>query len=159
MPKLNDRQIKEVEKSEEWGDGFALLPPGRYAAELVKVEERPGVKAPQWSWEFSNLHDPEGKAYSGRQWYNTSFSEKALGNLKHMFNVLGYTLDTGTDEMLGEWATLVITKETQAVGKRAGQEVNRVQAVATFDPEEFDFDVAEVPTAVQRSVMDDDPAF
>ena len=138
MPKLPKKTQDSVEKAEEWGESSYLLDEGRYAAQLQGVESREGAKGEYWSWVYTNLHDQEGTPHPGRQWDNTSLSQP--GRLKQVFNAFGYSTDSDTDEMIGEWVTLVVRQEVAQAGKRAGQLVNRVSSIAEFDPAEFDFD-------------------
>lgn len=145
MPKLDKKTQKATEAAEEWGDGFALLPDGRYAGRLAKVEVRDGRNYDYWSWEFNHLHDEDGKEHPGRLWHNTSMSPNALGNLKKTFSAMGYSLDSDTDEMVGDWVTLTVGTEIQAQGKRAGEKRNVVRGLAELNEDEFDFDPDEIP--------------
>ena len=144
MPKLNKTQAAKVEKAEEWGQGRELLPEGKYACRLQKVEVRDGVKAPRWSWWLTKPHDEDGVEHSGVLFLNTSLSEAAFGRLKQVFNAFGYTPDSDTDEMLGEWVGVYVTQEVQQQGKNAGRKVNDIQYVFEFDPADWDFDPADV---------------
>lgn len=153
MPKLNKSQVKEVAKSEAWNpNGFKLLPEGRYAGRLQKVEERQGKEYPYWSWWFTQIHDEEGETYGGTQFHTTSLSPKAAGGLKATFEAMGYSLDSDTDEMIGEWAVLYVSQEIQAQGAKAGQMVNRVTGLGTFDPGDWEFDPDAVPADRVRGV-------
>lgn len=154
MPKLNKKVAQETAQAEAWGNGPRLLPEGRYAGRLMAVTEsdKPGPSGfHQWSWRFTQLHTPEGENLGGNQFLNTSLSPKARGGLKQAFDAFGYTTDSDTDEMLGEWAVLYITQEVAQQGAKAGQTVNRVQSIAEFDPDEWDFDPEEVPADKPRS--------
>lgn len=160
MPKLNKTQQKTVEKAEAWGDGsFQPLEVGRYAARLAKVESRLGPKGEYWSWEFDAIHDVEGNAHGGRLWHTTSLGAASAGSLKSTFEAFGYSVDSDTDEMIGEWATLSVDIEMASQGKRAGQRVNRVRGVAEFIPSEFDFDVDDVPPVGAPRESANEPAF
>lgn len=153
MPKLNKKQAKAVSEAES---GSFLLEPGRYAGRLKSVTEREGREYPQWSWEFEALHDEDGKRKAGRQWVNTSLSPKAAWKVKEVFEALGYTTDSDTDEMIGEWAVLTVTQEIAEQGKYQGQTVNRVQTVAEFDPDDWPFDPDEVEATTGSSDGDGD---
>lgn len=144
MPKLDKKQALAVEGSEAMGGGF-LLEPGRYAARLAKVEERPGNEYPYWVWEFDQIHDEKGNRQAGRQWNQTSLSPKSAGFLKATFEAFGYSADSDTDEMVGEWVVLHIDQEIQSQGKNVGKPRNVVSRLAEFDPDEWDFD----PNAVK----------
>lgn len=144
MPKLTKKQAQEVEKAEAMGGGF-LLEPGRYAARLRSVTVRDGEEFPYWIWEFEAIHNEDGDPKPGRQWNNTSLSPKSRGFMKATFEAFGYSADSDTDEMIGEWVVLYIDQETQTQGKNAGRQRNTVTRLAEFDPDEWDFDPEEVP--------------
>lgn len=142
MPKLTKTAAKQVESSEA-ATGFALLPEGRYAAQLRSVVQKEGKVAPYWVWEFHNLHDEEGNRHTGRQWNNTSLSPNSAGFLKATFEAFGYTTDSDTDEMIGEWVVLYVAKSVIASGEKAGQPKNEVRQVLPFTPEDWPFDPAD----------------
>ena len=144
MPKLTKQTAKAVEKAEA-ASGSYLLPEGRYAARLNSVTEKPGRKAPYWSWEFVDLHDTDGVKRPGKQWNNTSLSEASLGFLKATFEAFGYTSDSDTDEMIGEWVVLVLTQAPIGAGPKAGELRNEVQSLQEFNPDEWDFDPEALP--------------
>lgn len=144
MPKLTKQTAKAVDKAEA-ASGSYLLPEGRYAARLNSVIEKPGKVAPYWVWEFVDLHDTEGVKRPGKQWNNTSLSDKSLGFLKATFEAFGYTSDSDTEEMVGEWVVLVLTQEPIASGPKAGQLRNTVSSLQEFDAADWDFDPEELP--------------
>lgn len=144
MPKLTKQTAKAVDKAEAAGGSY-LLPEGRYAARLNSVNEKPGNVAPYWVWEFVDLHDDEGVKRAGKQWNNTSLSDKSLGFLKSTFEAFGYTADSDTDEMIGEWVVLHLTQEPIGAGPKAGQLRNNVQSLSEFVPGEWDFDPEALP--------------
>lgn len=144
MPRLNTKTAKAVDKAEAAGGSY-LLPEGRYAARLNSVTEKPGNVAPYWVWEFVDLHDSEGVKRPGKQWNNTSLSDKSLGFLKATFEAFGYTTDSDTDEMIGEWVVLYLTQEPIGAGPKAGQLRNNVQSLSEFVPGEWDFDPEDLP--------------
>lgn len=149
MPKLNKKIAKEVEESQAMSGGF-LLDEGRYAARLRKVTEEPGDEYPYWVWEFDGIHDESGASHPGRQWNNTSLSPKSRGFMKATFEAFGYSADSDTDEMIGEWVVLYIGQERQTQGRNAGQLRNYVIRLAEFDPDEWDFDPNEVPKSEDK---------
>ena len=142
MPKLSAKVAKSVDSAEAAGGSY-LLPEGRYAAQLKQVNQKDGNEYPYWVWEFENLHDEEGNKKPGRQWNNTSLSPKSLGFLKSTFEAFGYTSDSDTDEMVGEWVVLYLVQETVSRGPKAGNLRNSVQSLSEFNPAEWDFDPAE----------------
>jgi hypothetical protein len=131
MPKLSEKQQQVTEQAE---GGFRLVDDGAYLCKLTKVEQVPGPTDDQWalSWEIS---DPDFEEYAGvslRDWI--SLGEKSAWKMRQFFDALGFTLDSDTDEMVGETARLYVVKVTQEQGKLAGQKVNRVTKYA--DPSE-----------------------
>jgi hypothetical protein len=150
MPKLDKKVAKEVESSEAMTGSF-LLPEGRYAGRLMKVEEKPGEEYPYWDWQFDAIHDEEGVKHPGRQWNRTSLSPKSRGFLKATFAAFGYSPDSDTDEMLGEWVVLYLEQEKQTKGQNAGKMRNVVARLAPFDPDEWDFDPEAVPASKERN--------
>ncbi len=141
MPKLSPKAAKQVESSEA-ASGYVLLDEGRYAAQLKNVTQKEGADHPYWVWEFHNLHDQEGNRHPGRMWNNTSLSPKASGFLKATFDAFGYTADSDTAEMIGEWVVLYIIKSVIPSGSRAGQESNKVRQVLPFAEADWPIDTA-----------------
>lgn len=144
MPKLTPAMAKKVETAESNTGGF-LLPEGRYAARLHEVQVKEGAKGPYWVWVLADLHDTEGGSKPGKQWHNTSLTDAAFGFLKATFEAFGYTFDSDTDEMIGEWVTLHLVQEQIARGQRAGEMTNRIRSIVPFDADEFDFDPSSLP--------------
>lgn len=143
MPKLNKQQAKAVQNTAPATAGGYMLDDGLYAAQLLKVEEKEGNEYPYWSWEFGNIHDKEGARKGGRQWNNTSLSPKSEAFLAQSFEAFGYTADSDTDEMIGEWVVLSIGSEIQKKGAKAGQRRNVVLGLLEFKPDKWDFDPEE----------------
>lgn len=139
MPKLAKKTAEQVEKATAAGGGY-LLEEGRYAARLAQVTEKDGDQFPYWVWEFQDLHDEDGKKVPGKMWNNTSLSPKSLGFLKATFEAFGYTSDSDTEEMVGEWVVLYLVQEPIARGPKAGQLRNSVQSLHEFEPADWDFD-------------------
>jgi hypothetical protein len=138
IPKLDKKAAGAVDKVEAASGSF-LLPEGRYAAQLLKVEEKEGAEHPYWTWAYGNLHNSLGELVPGRQWNNTSLSPKSYPFLKATFEAFGYTTDSDTDEMVGEWVVLYLVQEPIGKGPKAGQLRNSVQSLAEFDKSQWDF--------------------
>ena len=147
MPKLKKNVADKVAAAEAATGGF-LLPEGRYAARLEEVQVKEGAKGTYWAWVLTDLHDTEGDAHPGKQWHNTSLTEAAFGFLKATFEAFGYTTDSDTDEMIGEWVTIHLVQEQIARGPKAGEMTNRIRSILPFNEDEFDFDPAELPELV-----------
>ena len=148
MPKLSPDLVKrETETTKEWGTGFEPVPPGRYLARLTEVDGTGnGPKGPYWAWTFEGISTPTQPVRS-KFWLNTSLSKEAEGSFKQVFNAFGYSLDSDTDEMLGEVVCLVISVRTIKKGPKMGQPTNSVDAVlpATEHPEYGTFEIEAGP--------------
>lgn len=151
MPKLDKKAAEQVDQAEA---GSFLLPDGRYAARLRAVAEKPGNEYPYWAWEFDALHDPDGKKHAGRQWINTSLSPKAAFRLKEVFEAFGYTTDTDTDELIGEWCVLTLVQKVQEKGKGAGNLRNEIANLSEFDSADWPFDQDMVPASAVAGPAD-----
>lgn len=133
MPKLGAEAQKAASESE---GGFAPIPDGRYEVELVSVKESPkpgdsGYKF--WSWEFKVV----GPSHVGRRlWTNTSLSPDAAFRLREAFDALGYTLDSGTEEMIGDKCVAYVSQQVQEKGKNVGKMQNVIDSLAELSAEQ-----------------------
>ncbi|ALY09449.1 hypothetical protein FDH59_gp46 [Arthrobacter phage Joann] len=158
MPKLPKKAAAAVETAEAVSGDFPLLDPGYYYCQLHSVEVQDGNYAPQWNATFENLHKKATlEKVSGKQFHrmNVVTEEKApanytngdkkwagflsmsQGQLKSFFEAFGYTPDSDTDEMIGEWVTIKVGIETIQGGARKGEKTNRVKALEAV-PDDFD---------------------
>lgn len=159
MPKMPKALQKTVADAEAVSGDFELLAPGRYVACLNKVEAKNSAAGnPMWVWEFNEIRDMDGNKKPGRLWYNTMIpqakmpsgvpdSEKwetaqrlSAGRLKAAFEAFGYTLDSDTDEMIGDKVVLAVGVDTIQKGPKAGQQTNRVNALHSADDVDLDSD-------------------
>ena len=163
MPKLSKKLAKAAEAAEISTGDFPLIDPGFYYVMLAEVQVMDGNYAPRWSATLSNIHHAETlEEVPGRQWYNinvpaegpapanypngdkkwASFQSMSLGQLHGFFEAFGYSTDSDTDEMIGEWAKAKITIETINNGPKKGEKTNRVKSLVPveedFDPTQFD---------------------
>lgn len=156
MPKLPVKDRRQVEKAESVSGGFEPLPAGKYVGTLSAVEEKTSQAGNKyWNTEYSDLEDMDGDSKPGRQWYILmlpssmpedyqippkskfktpeeawdNYQNLVKGRIKAWFEAHGYTLDTDTEEMLGEQAILQLGIETIQKGPKTGQRTNRVNAV------------------------------
>lgn len=175
MPKLPTKVAKTVEKSEQVSVGFDLLKPGRYLARLreVGVEEHQNYPdhVSLWVAQFENLHSADGTKHPGRQWYRmnvilndnvpanyangdskwSNFVRMSNGQMKGFFENMGYTADSDTDEMIGEWACIDIAQRTIQKGARTGEKVNEVRGVVPV-PDSLE----DLLNELQNGAADDD---
>lgn len=150
MPKLSATQAKAVEKTAPVAtSGFEPHPEGWYIASLAEVEAKQSSKGnPMWAIEWDKIRDLEGNELPGRQFYNLNFpsklkadwkpedpkreerwanyQERCKGQIHAFFLAHGYTVDSDTDEMLGEDCLIHLVIKTQQQGKNAGQLQNEV---------------------------------
>lgn len=136
MPKLNQDQQKAASEAKDDG-GFVLLPEGRYLGTLAEVEVLQGNEYDYWNCTFRELMDESGKVWPGRQWDKVSMSPKSDWKVKQFFEAMGYTLDSDTDEMIGDKCVLHISQGIQEKGKNAGKMTNNVDRLAPYDKDEW----------------------
>ncbi|ASZ74356.1 hypothetical protein SEA_KINGBOB_42 [Arthrobacter phage KingBob] len=158
MPKLPKKVAAAVESAEAISGDFPLLEVGFYYAQLADVEVQDGNYAPVWNLTFENLHKvTTGEKASGKQWLRlnvvteekapanytggdkkwAAFHNMSKGQLKSFFEGFGYTPDSDTDEMIGEWAQIKVGVRTIQSGERKGEKVNDVKSISQV-PDDFD---------------------
>lgn len=131
MPKLPKAIAKKT--AEQESSSFDVLPEGPYVAKLRDVKtDGQGKAGPYWTWEFEIT---DGDHKGRRLWVNTSLAENALWKMKEVFDAMGYTTDSDTDEMIGEKVKLHVTQRVIDGGARKGEMGNNVERVATYDPD------------------------
>lgn len=158
MPKLAVKDRKKVEKAEAVGGGFEPLKPGKYVATLSGVVAKTSAAGnPMWVAEFEDIHDLDGDKKPGRQWYNLNlptsptppdgytkgadkweqYQNLCAGRIKQFFEVFGFTVDSDTDEMIGERCVLRIGVRTIQNGVKAGEQTNSIEGIAELDSVDF----------------------
>jgi hypothetical protein len=161
MPKLNPTQAKTIERAKPVTQGgFEPHPEGWYIGKLADVSATTANSGTaMWAIEWSNLRDLEGNEIPGRQFFNlmmpsklkadwkvddpkreekwVSYQERVKGQIHAFFLAHGYTVDSDTDEMLGEDALIYLTVKTQQQGKNAGQLRNEVDGFKPVSEEEL----------------------
>lgn len=158
MPKLSKKLAKAAASADIATGDFPLIDPGWYFAQLESVEVRDGNYAPQWNATFVNMHsEVTGARISGKQWYRmnivpegdappaypngdkkwANWQKMSLGMLRNFFEAFGYTTDSDTDELQGEWTRIKITIRTINAGARKGEKINDVKTVGPV-PDDFD---------------------
>ena len=164
MPKLAAKTRKKVEKAEAVKGGFDALPPGKYVAELSEVEATTSSAGnPMWKVQFNEVHNLDGERMPGRQFYNLMLPQDKMpedytpknskkspeeawadyqrlceGRLKQFFEAFGFTVDSDTDEMIGERCVLIIGVRTIQSGNRKGEKGNDVNGIEPFDSVNFE---------------------
>lgn len=174
MPKLSSAAVKMVDSAEarhESGGSFEPLAPGRYLAKLAEVTTADPNKhgAVVWNAEFQNLISLETEAPApGRQWLRLTlpsdpkkgipatyangpekwekYQAMLLGLLKGFFESFGYTSDSDTDELLGEYAVIELGIRTIQSGAREGEKTNEVKGIYPV-PEDLDLEALGVSSA------------
>lgn len=129
MAKLNKKLQTQTEKAES--SGFEAIPDGAYHVKLRDVDTtREGKKGPYWSWEFEIIDEE----FKGRRlWNNTSLSEAAAFKMKETFEAFGVSLDTDTDELIGEVVKAVVSQRTIQEGTRKGEVANQIDRLKKAD--------------------------
>lgn len=117
MGKLTKAMQAKVAKAE--GGNFELLPEDIYPARLFAVDtSKNGPAGPYWVWEFKIT----GDVGNGRKlWVNTSLSDNALWKMKQIYEALGFTLDSDTDEMCGAECRIEVSQGVIEKGPRKGE--------------------------------------
>lgn len=174
MPKLSAGAVKMVDGAEarhESGGVFEPHPAGRYLARLADVATQDPDKhgSVVWSAEFQDLIRLETQTpAAGRQWLRltlpqdpkkgipstyTNGPEKwekyqamVTGLLKGFFESFGYTVDSDTDELLGEYAIIDLGIRTIQQGEKQGQKTNQVNGIYPI-PEDLDLEALGVTSA------------
>lgn len=132
MPKLPKKTQEAAEEAEGSG-GFAPLPEDKYLCVLDEVQtDGSGPKGPYWTWVWK-VH-PDNGSHDGRMlWDVISLSESAAWKVKQVFDALGFSLDSDTDEMIGELALLAVSQRVIEKGKRQGEIGNQVDLYLPAD--------------------------
>lgn len=149
MAKLNTKDAQAVQNTDPITSGeFELLPAGPYLARLRSVEARQSTNGtPQWSIRWEEVHDLDGNRYPGVQFQDLNLPQAKMpstyqngqdkwekyqnmcrGRLAAFFEALGYTADSDTDEMIGEWAIIEVTQVTIQRGPKQGEKRNEVRS-------------------------------
>lgn len=174
MPKLSTAAAKMVDAAEarhDNGGDFEPHPAGRYLAKLAEVTTRDQPNKYgmiMWNAEFQELFSLETEApVPGRQWLNLTlpadpkkgipsayangpekwdrYQAMVTGQLKAFFQSFGYTVDSDTDELLGEYAVIELKVVTAQAGKNEGKLVNEISGVHPI-PEDLDLGALGVNT-------------
>lgn len=177
MPKLAAKDRKKVEVAEATSGDFEPLRPGKYLATLDEVEAKTSSNGnPMWVAQFTDLHNSRGEKQPGRQWYNLNlptsptppedypkskekweqYQDLCAGRIKAFFEAFGFTVDSDTDEMVGEQVILTVGVRTIDKGQRAGEKTNQVNGVAALDSVSWAEDVAAGGEGTGGGDKDDD---
>ena len=178
MPKLNKQAYEAVNNAEEFSGDFSPLEPGKYVGVLIEVDvqEHPNhANVMVWNAIFAEIHDLEGNKKPGRQWHRLNVIldrkmpatyqkdqetwDKFVGvsdaQVKGFFTSMGYTVDSDTDEMIGEAVILKLGIRTIQSGQRAGEKANNVQRLISIEDEAGAEEVAQTATAGQSGDPED----
>jgi hypothetical protein len=167
MPKLAAKVRKKVEKAKAVSGGFEPMPAGKYVATLSEVEATTSAAGnPMWKTVWTDLTNLDGEEFPGRQWYNLMLPQDTMpedyrpgpsskkspedaweayqalceGRLKAFFEAFEMTIDSDTDEMIGERAVLQVGIRTIQKGAKAGELTNDVNNVLPLDSVDFEDD-------------------
>lgn len=126
MAKLPDTVQQKAADAEV--KDFSAFEPGKYDISLVEVDvtKPDGPKGKYWVWKFKVEEGPGKGRYL---WMNVSLAEQAAWKVREVYDALGYTLDTDTDEMIGDHCYGIVTQVKQSQGANAGKMVNQLDSV------------------------------
>lgn len=127
MPKL-PKNVQEAAEKADAGGGTQALEEGLYVLRLFSVDPTgEGPAGPYWTWEFRVVEGPDGPM-SGRKrlWDRISLSDAAVWKVKQVYTAFGFTLDSDTDELVGEHVKAYVVQEPIQTGQRAGQMGNAI---------------------------------
>lgn len=143
MPKLDTNTAQRVQKGAENADSgdYEPLPEGMYRLSLRSVtvktletsKEPKLVGCPMWVWEFEI---PEGEENSGRRFWTQRIlpadngyqhADFMMAKFAEPFEALGGTVDTDTDDLLGNTCRGFVIQQVAEKGKRAGQTTNSLE--------------------------------
>lgn len=155
MPKLTPQDQQKAAQAPEMTTGeFEPLKPGKYLATLLSVDARESAAGnPMWVAEFGELYNADGVRQPGRQWYNlnlptsptppasyTKGAEKweqyqtmCAVRIRSFFDAFGYSVDSDTDELIGDSVVIRVAQRTIQQGPRAGEVTNSVEGVEKAD--------------------------
>ena len=142
MPKL-PKAVQEAAENATSGGGSAPLEEGVYVLRLAAVDATgEGPAGPYWTWEYRVVEGPDG-AMNGRRrlWDRISLSDKAAWKVKEVYTAFGFTLDSDTEEMIGEHVKAYVIQEPIQSGTRAGQMGNSIQEYLEL-PEDWEPEAA-----------------
>jgi hypothetical protein len=180
MPKLNSATANQVANEEPINSGggdYPVLPDGKYLGRLREVTVRNDGNVPQWSARYDHIHDLGGESQPGSlfanlnlpvgkkgadkpSWYDKTqekwetYQRMSRGRLAAFFEGMGFTPDSDTDEMVGEWCVLVVGHHTIPTGKNQGKVTNDVNGFEQV-PEELEDLVQELESNVGGSDSDE----
>ena len=136
MPRLDSQTQEAAAAADAWGNEpiGSLLEEGWYAVSLSEVTVIGGDNG-RWDWVFTDYRDYDmqarevGKPHAGRGWWTTTTTPESIGKLRATFEAFDATLDTDTDQLLGEDVLVYVVQETARQGKRKGEIVNKISAI------------------------------
>jgi hypothetical protein len=138
MPKLPAKVQENAEKADV-GGGRAPLEEGVYVLRLHSVDPTgKGPAGPYWTFEYRVVEGPDGPIGGNKRlWDRVSLSDAAAFRVRNLYDSFGFTLDSDTDELIGEHVRAYVIQETIQSGSRAGQIGNTISEYMEL-PEEFE---------------------
>lgn len=140
MPKLPIKTQKAAETADS--TGFGPVPAGKYTLRVKGITQQAGSTDPYWACEFEITYPEQYR--NKRVWDNISLGEKSAWKVRQFFDGLGFTLDSDSDELVGEEVAALLGIGKIAQGKNAGKERNEVEEYLPVDgadsgdaPDEF----------------------
>lgn len=142
MPKL-PKATQTAAEAADIGGGSAPLEEGVYVLRLHSIDATgSGPAGPYWTWEYRVVEGPDGPMNGRRRlWDRISLSEKAAFRVKQVYTAFGFTLDSDTEEMIGEHVKAYVIQEPIQSGQRAGQMGNSISEYLEI-PEDWEPELA-----------------
>jgi hypothetical protein len=164
MPKLAAKVKKKVEKAKAVSGEFEPMKPGKYIATLNEVEaKKSNAGNAMWAVTFSDIESLDGEAQPGRLFTNLmmpidempedykpksskkspeeaweTYQDLVNGRIKSFFEAFGFTVDSDTDEMIGEKCVVQVGVRTINSGVKKGQQGNEVNAILPLDSVDYE---------------------
>lgn len=125
--------VQEAAQKAEPSAGFAPVPAGIYRLKCTKATlSKPNTRGDGTNAEWELNIDQEG-VRKARLWMTVSHSPEAAGLMHMVFHAFGLTLDSDSDEFIGEHCLGDIIVEQQTVGRNAGRDQNKITSLMPLD--------------------------
>lgn len=125
--------VQEAASKAEPSTGFTPVKAGIYRLKCTKMTaSKPKTNGDGNNAEWELQIDQEG-VRKAKVWFTVSHSPEAAGLMHMAYNAFGLTLDSDSEEFIGEHCMGDLSVEEQAVGKNAGRMQNRIVALMPED--------------------------
>jgi hypothetical protein len=113
-----------------------VLPEGLYRLRVREIDtsQQTGGGDGKWIFQFDVIDGPRS---SGRLFEHCGLSDAAAWKISQIFDALGFTLDSESDELIGATCLATVVQEVIEQGKRQGQMGNNVSQYLEDDEREL----------------------